>query len=100
MKVWEGGLTLAVFLDQLTWNDPSLKVEGRCLAESNEDKANVLNSVFHDVFTEENGIQLSLPNKALPAKCMNNVEITVENVIGLKSITKLKDKVSHTPQTW
>ena len=75
---------------------PTLKTADLNIASSDKDKADILNGVFHKVFTVDNNIKVNLASFStyqLPP--MTDVEVAPEDIV--KSVNNLKGSLSRTP---
>ena len=64
------------------------------MAISDLDKLNTLNSVFHNVFTTDNGQDLHL-NELCNITKMNDIEVTANNIT--TTLANMSNKISRTP---
>ena len=75
---------------------PTLKTADSNIASSDKDKADMLNDVFHEVFTVDNNIKVKLASFStyqLPP--MADIEVAPEDIV--KSVNNLKGSLSRTP---
>ena len=75
---------------------PTLKTADSNIASSDKDKADMLNDVFHKVFTVDNNIKVNLASFStyqLPP--MADIEVAPEDIV--KSVNNLKGSLSRTP---
>ena len=75
---------------------PTLKTADSNIASSDKDKANMLNDVFHKVFTVDNNIKVNLASFStyqLPP--MADIEVAPEDIV--KSVNNLKGSLYRTP---
>ena len=76
---------------------PTLKTAHLNIASSDKDKANMLNDIFHKVFTVGNNIKVNLVSFStdqLPP--MADIEVAPEDIV--KSINNLKGSFATTPE--
>ena len=65
------------------------------VASSDKDKADMLNDVFHKVFTVDNNIKVNLATFPHQLPPMADIEVAPEDIV--KSVNNLKGSLSRTP---
>ena len=73
---------------------PSLKDEEGSVVDSDEDKANLLNAIFHKVFKNDDGTDLSSDCLLSPQQCLHDFYISEEDVSS--AMHNIPDKLSGT----
>ena len=76
---------------------PSLKDEEGCVADSDEDKANLLNATFHKVFKNDDGTDLTSDCLLSTQQCLPDFYISEEDVSSAMHNRPIPDKLSRTP---
>jgi hypothetical protein len=74
---------------------PPLQSENGAYHTSDDDKANLLNKVFHNVFINDNGNKLDIPPRIEPEMTLNDIIITPQTV--LFALRSIPPKTSSTP---
>ena len=74
---------------------PPLKSDDDTLAETEVEKANILNSTFQKVFRIDDGQSLSLNCSVVPENWIRDIDISSEDII--QAIHLIPDKLSRSP---
>ena len=74
---------------------PPLESHGKGFVTCDADKADMFNTVFHAVFTTDNGARLNLPKKISQNRFLENLTISEEHI--LKALADFSPKLSRTP---